>query len=1470
MPSFDQTLDLPKKGKIIKSAYDSESFEADGTIHVDGFTGSATISPSGRDIALASPDGLAIIDLDSPYNPPRRLRSHGLPWLVVDVQWSPFAARDYWVVSTANHRALVWNLNMREDSNSGAIEHSLEGHSRAITDINFSAHHPDVLATCSVDGYVHCWDLRRPRQPVVTFCDWFAGATQVKFNRQDPHILASSHDRWLHIWDDRFAREPLKSISAHTSKIYGLDWNRTRSTGIVTCSLDKSIKFWDYDNDVDQLEYVIRTDYPVWRARHTPFGCGLLAMPQNEPGDLYLYDRRWEEGPVMDKHVDPVAVFPGHGDCKAKEFLWRSRGGITEDGLDNREFQLVSWGTGSELKLHCIDTDVLSSVGHIKNGPARKGLNLTRKGAAYKTFRTIDESMGRDRKTGTMSDSRSTNMAAGLRQSALTLGMGTTNPNGAHSSSAWRGPSMKARVASNSVTDRSQSQIGWMKGITMTKRKISADGQRGHPEKDPSLLGHGYPENEWEEPDTIQEELLRVSKKIPKVAWDNIDMDNLNLRASLKGPWGVDGEIIFIKVKIDIPTSYPRFKAPKFVIEKTSFMPAETHSRLTREIHQLADQFLQRKQNCLEVAFTYLLGEVDLESSTTLFKNVRDLDDDMGGLNDESSSEEDEDIPTGGSASMSQELVPHHNGDATIASLSRTIVPPPPRTCGARFSHDGRLICFFPTKEEKARALFLTSAEVTKERPKGEPFFDGFGRIAIESGTRSRYMADDASATDQSDSEESESSSTSSSDSESTSIPKMNLWYHSTRQLRKTWSEDRSIRSSGGGTGTGVGTGTGTGISRRRIGRPRNLVSIHDMRAHLPSKQEFAREYAIFGDGADVCEHNASVAEKYGHTDLQHVWHYLALLLRTGIPLEMVSANQNRDSIIVIARDAVSKYGPQDSRQKPQETYPESITGLKGRVKWGQHPLATEFIADLFDYYEKMADIQMLAMLSCIFGEASTEDAAAYAGSHLPQPETPLPMKAPSFSVDYFPMDASLYQVYGRSYTNSAVTTPGTLHTPVRYSGSPLSDEAIWHGEPDLNSYSCGNTPPTKGRDEGTDLGSSSRMSKSPKSNMVSRVNSGFASAFAANLPRSFTRGHSSSPPNQGRKKPSPAEAILHSFAPSTSGIGWGSSNATGDSSAGRTSLSDDEHRREDNLPLVPVDVHVLVENQTMFDDDGWLNTPLLEPSRGAAYVNYRYIYAEMLQMWNESLARLEIMKFNILKEDMPTDLRGTFRDSLSIHEAASAGTSRAKTGSSPIAMGKKDQLNSLVNSGRGLDVTGICRIHEIQLEPLQYTSSSGNFGGAVGTCDRCHLTQSQLRCVYCLEPVDGLYPPCLSCGCASHDRCLAEWHAAGETSCPAGDECNCVEEASNGQVESWAALQGAMMKAQKQSSLTPTIVGGGDEEPLEDNKGFERVGRSLMSRLDRSTTNPSHLGFGGLKKSAGEWSRASSLRRTEKRTGFL
>lgn len=1353
------------------------------------------------------------------------------------MQWSPFAKRDYWVASTANHRCLVWNLNLRDDSPSGAIEHSLDGHSRAITDINFSAHHPDMLATCAVDGYVHCWDLRRPRQPALSFTDWFAGATQVKYNRQDPHILASSHDRWLHIWDDRRPLKPLKTITAHTSKIYGLDWNRTRSTGIVTCSLDKSIKFWDYGREEDLLERVIRTDFPVWRARHTPFGWGLLAMPQNEPGNLYLYDRRLTPDIPVDGAVEPVTIFPGHGNYKVKEFLWRTRGEVTKDGLDMREFQLVSWGGDNELRLQRPDPSSLKAVGFERGRPARKNLNITRQGAVYKTFRAVDDSVHRDRRSATMSDPRPGSGGQHYRRSALTIGMHAPHR---RVGSTWRGTSMKAKLPAGKDVDRSQAQIGWMKGISLAKRKAGGDGVM---RKDSGVFSPNYDDEEWGEPETIHEEFVRISNQLPNVKWENIDMDSLTLNASLKGPWGVDNETIFIKVKVDIPTSYPKGKAPKFFVEKTLLMPDATHKKIEQEVNQIASEFVKRKENCLDVAFTYLLGEVDLETSTTLFKNVRDLDDDIDGLADESSSEEDDDagIPAGGSASMSQELTASIELDPTntLAQTQRPAIPPLPRFCGARFSNDGRLVCFFPNRDERARGLFSVAGttDAGRDRQKDEPNFAGFGRLAQDSPPpKQRY--DEASATDdQSDSDES-ATSTSSSDSEPTAMSKISMWYQPGRRFRKTWSANESIRSSGGGTGAGTGTGTGT--SRKRAGKPKNILSIYDFRDMLPSKKQFAEEYAIFGDGADVCEHNAQVAQKYGYPDLVDIWRYAALLLRTGIPLELHEQRNHRESVLVIAKDLASH--PHDAH--------DPLT-LAGRVKWGHHPLAQGFVNDLFEYFENTGDIQMLAMLSCIFGETSAEDSVAIAESHLTQPETPLPMKAPSFSLEYFPTDPSLWNINYKSQASSAITTPRIAHTPAAYSDADVSpDLAAWFGEPTSNSYSCGETPP-KSSNYLQERDSTQSLSTSPENRPTRRSNSAVGSGFAASLPRTLANMVSGSPPDPPlRKKPSPAETMLSNFAPSN--ITWGASTVFGASTAhstepptARTSISDDDHRRDEILPMIPVGVNCMPENQGLFDDDGWMSTPLLPPHHNQLYASYRYAYAELLFMWGQRLSRLEIMKFNVLREDSAAV--ASIYDGGSYHGSYhDDGASQPDEPATIPFSSRREQLQSILSSNRGLDVTGLCRIHETQLDPIEYGSpSQHHVGGAVGTCARCPRRrgpQTQLRCVYCAEPIHALYAACLGCGCASHADCLAEWHAQGETECPAGDECECLEEASNGQVESWTALRAAVAMAEAR--------GVADTPP------------PAFALRQRRTSVPARFGFDGVYDDEDDDSTVSAARK--------
>lgn len=1349
------------------------------------------------------------------------------------MQWSPFAARDYWVASTANHRCLVWNLNKRDDSSSGAIEHSLQAHNRAITDINFSAHHPDLLATCSVDGYVYCWDLRRPRQPVLGFCDWFAGATQVKYNRQDPHVLASAHDRRLHIWDDRRAVEPLKTISAHTSKIYGVDWNRTESTCLVTCSLDKSIKFWDYSQDDEKPQRVIRTDFPVWRARHTPFGSGLLAMPQTEPGRLYLYDQRLGPDGPRDGAVDPVAVFPGHGNHKAKEFLWRSRGGISSEGIDNREFQLVSWGEDNELRLHKVDPGLLESVGHIKGTPVMKNLFITRKGAVYKTFRTVDDSVHHDRRSPTMSDPRPGD--GQFRASALTAGL---NSRMRRVGLSWKATSMKAKQNNAKNVDKTQLQIGWMKGITMSKRKSSSDMPARTGPEDSGLFSPGYDSGWDEQPEAIQDEFLRISNQLPNVKLENIDMDALTLNASLKGPWGVNHETIFFKVKVDIPTSYPKSKAPKFYVEKSSFMPEETHQKLERELQELANRFLQRKQNCLSMAFTYLLGEADLETSTVLFKNVRDLDDDdMDGLADESSSEEDDnDIIAGGSASMSQELSASTELDptATLAPAQRPAAPPPPRFCGARFSNDGRLVCFFPTKEEKAKALFtVPHPDAYRERPKGEPTFAGFGRLAHDSPPPKHRFHDETSATEDQSGESDETESETSTDSEPTTLHKISLWYQPGRHFRKTWSANESQRSSGGGTGAGTGTGTGT--SRRRPGKAKNIISIHDMQKDLPSKKQLAQEYAIFGDGADVCTHNAAVAAKYGEPDLAHVWEYAALLLRRDIPLEIHGLQPRGQPVLVIAKDAVARARGAEGKTASHEA------NLAGRVRWGHHPLARDLINDLFDYYEKIADIQMLAMLACIFGDYSMEEEAAIAASHLPQPKTPLPMKAPSFSLEYFPTDPALWNLNYKSQASSAITTPRTANTPAMYSDSQDSDEIPSAIEPRSHSYSCGETPPKTAREHLREVSQTQSLSTSPNTKLFHRSNSTVAAAIAASLPRALAGIVSGSPPDQPiRKRPSPAETILNSLAPNA--ITWASSTVFGGTApetpgTSRTSLSDDDYWKEDLFSMVPVAVSCVPENQGLFDDDGWLSTSLIDRSRGQLYSNYRYAYAEMLHMWGQPLSRLEIMKFDVLKDDKrprasvnsggaadgKTSMDDNTDDPTAPNNTPTFFSARGGGASSPTSpfADRRAVLHDALASARGVDVTGFCRVHPgVPLEPAEYlrTAEKGHrVNGTVGVCHRCsnsssitattvvagaavstpnsHLVpQIEMVCVYCCDPIIGLYTPCLACGCVSHEWCLAEWHGLGGGECPAGHECNCVEDASSQLGDTWPGLWAALM----------------------------------------------------------------------------
>ncbi|KAG6828743.1 hypothetical protein H0H92_006881 [Tricholoma furcatifolium] len=275
-----------------------------------------------------------------------------------------------------DNRRLIWNLLLVGKT---SIEFILQAHYRAITDINWHTTECDTVISVGIDSWLWAWDLRTTRKPTFGLSPFKAGGTQVKWNRQDGNILASSHADEVLIWDRRKGSLPLKQIKAHSAKIYGIDWAHDRRDELITCSLDKTIKIWDTstatgtpkatfassayahasssgrvrggagaagDRDPEPRT-TIHTAYPVWRARSLPFGRGLLSLAQRGTSGLEMYGEGRPDA--------PVERFEGHTDV-VKEFVWR-RGG--ED-----EYQLITWSKDRTLRFWPVGPEVMQQVGH--------------------------------------------------------------------------------------------------------------------------------------------------------------------------------------------------------------------------------------------------------------------------------------------------------------------------------------------------------------------------------------------------------------------------------------------------------------------------------------------------------------------------------------------------------------------------------------------------------------------------------------------------------------------------------------------------------------------------------------------------------------------------------------------------------------------------------------------------------------------------------------------------------------------------------------------------------------------------------------------------------------------------------------------------------------------------------------------------------------------------------------------------
>uniref|UniRef100_A0A8C9SH36 WD repeat domain 59 n=1 Tax=Scleropages formosus TaxID=113540 RepID=A0A8C9SH36_SCLFO len=268
-----------------------------------------SVDSLGRHAVLSGRRFLYVVNLETPSEALRKIARQS-KWDVGTVQWNPHESGAHLFAASSNQRVDLYKWQ----DGAGEIHTSLQGHTRVISDLDWSWFEPEFLVTSSVDTYIYIWDT-------------------------SPFCLASSHDGDVRIWDKRvtgaFAVAVLDMWQPICRKY-------TAWTGTRTMSSSLPHPFWDYRQPRKYLN-ILPCQVPVWKARYTPFSNGMVTVmvPQlRRENSLLLWS-------TLELN-SPVHAFVGHDDV-VLEFQWRRQ----KEG--SKDYQLVTWSRDQTLRIWRVD-----------------------------------------------------------------------------------------------------------------------------------------------------------------------------------------------------------------------------------------------------------------------------------------------------------------------------------------------------------------------------------------------------------------------------------------------------------------------------------------------------------------------------------------------------------------------------------------------------------------------------------------------------------------------------------------------------------------------------------------------------------------------------------------------------------------------------------------------------------------------------------------------------------------------------------------------------------------------------------------------------------------------------------------------------------------------------------------------------------------------------------------------------------
>ena len=500
-------------------------------------------------------------------------------------------------------------------------------------------------------------------------------------------------------------------------------------------------------------------------------------------------------------------------------------------------------------------------------------------------------------------------------------------------------------------------------------------------------------------------------------------------------------------------------------------------------------------------------------------------------------------------------------------------------------------------------------------------------------------------------------------------------------------------------------------------------------------------------------------------------------------------------------------------------------------------------ITTRFQYFEQLADVQMLAMLSCVLSEfsiASNSPAIDETSNHHTRSQDQ--RNSPNCLNQKTTGSSNYYPTFEIAKNMLRHMSPRRPDPEKRASGPQSTSSSVGATISDpLTPYSTGATPPGIHRPTAVSFERhDSQMSTTPAQpehqQNTYRSSSNLASTFAASFSRpfSFNTSISSSPPTTYLKKRlSPAGSYT---GPQSTGVNWGAatffakqSTITEDPKLYSLSVSDTE---EDVAVSKPLILATKLKNQDQFDDEGYASVPLLDTNQIWRFHAYRASYAHMLFTWDMLLARCEVLKYNE-------------------HSSIQGLRAKSITGYSPpvFAVGRSNTGSSIASEEKGLRLGLQIDRKAVSSRTIQQHKDPqpANFASIDGP----------LICLLCVEIIRGLCSPCFACGHVLHTSCRSiissqtlEATTSGE--CISGCGCRCAEHAI---VEIGLPLQypispfpaGTGNTSNEQEQEKRRGEAGNDEDAWEDIQREDVAYESLARVRERYITpKPSQVWRGG------------------------